>query len=335
MFKTQEIGSIKKPEWFVSFLKNPRISKEAREKARDDLAYMNIHMFEDVGLDYVYDGEARRVEMYEYAARHMHGFDFAGRIRSWDNRYYRKARCTDKVSYLGPYHLDELRYVKKNSKMETKIPITGSYTIMDWSFNEYYRDREEFLFDISKNIIRPLLKDLVAGGADIIQIDEPAATTHPREMKTFVEAFNESVRGVGCEISIHICYSGDNYRSLFPHVLDLKVNQFALEFANRDTLSLGLSEENRVGYDAIKLFREYGDKRIIGLGVLDVHVDRIEEPELVRDRILYAANTLDDPSKIYVNPDCGLRTRSRDLAFKKLTNMVKGTRLAREKIQSK
>lgn len=334
MFRTQEIGSIKKPDWFVRFLKNPKISKEAREKARDDLAYMNIRMFEDVGLDYVYDGEARRVEMYEYAARRMQGFEFAGKIRSWDNKYYRKARCTDKVAYLGPYHLDELQFVKKNSKAEIKIPITGPYTIMDWSFNEHYRNREEFLFDVANKIIRPLLKDLKAAGANIIQIDEPALTTHPKEMKTFVEAFNESVKGIGCEISVHICYSGDNYRSLFPNILDLKADQFALEFANRDTLSLGVSDAKRVGYDALKLFRKYGDKRIIGLGVLDVHVDRIEEPELIRDRILYAAKTIDDPNKIYVNPDCGLRTRSRDIAFNKLRNMVKGTQMAREKIQS-
>jgi len=63
-----------------------------------------------------------------------------------------------------------------------------------------------------------------------------------------------------------------------------------------------------------------------------VHVDKIEPPELVRDRILYAAKALGDPSKIYVNPDCGLRTRSRTIAFEKIKSEVKGAELARQKL---
>jgi len=80
------------------------------------------------------------------------------------------------------------------------------------------------------------------------------------------------------------------------------------------------------------LFKEYGFKGEVGIGVTDVHVDKIETPKLVRDRILYAAKAIGDPAKIYVNPDCGLRTRSRTIAFEKIRSMVKGAELARQAI---
>lgn len=328
----QEIGSIKKPDWLVSILKNKNATPEQKERARDDAAYLNIRIFEDIGLDIVYDGEARRVEMYEYPAKNIHGMVFSGRVRSWDNRYYRKARVIDKLQYQRCYHLDELKFVKEHAKKIVKIPITGPYTMADWSYNEYYQSKEDLIMDFAKEIIRPLARDLVTAGAQIVQIDEPAATTHPSEMKIFVDAFNEVVRGINAVFTCHICYSGNNYAALFPTAMDMECDQFALEFANRDSLELGISDEKRAGYNALRMFREYGSKAGIGLGVSDVHVDKVEEPKLVRDRILYAVKVLDDPKLVHTNPDCGLRTRSREVAFAKLRSIVEGTVMARKQL---
>ena len=80
----------------------------------------------------------------------------------------------------------------------------------------------------------------------------------------------------------------------------------------------------------MKLFKEHGFQGEIGIGVSDVHVNEIESPELIRDRILYAAKALDDPTKIYVNPDCGLRTRTREVSFDKIKSIVNGAELARK-----
>ncbi len=328
----QEIGSLRKPEWLLKILRDRKASAEAKKATRDDIAYINIRMMEDCGLDYVYDGEARRSEMYEYAVKNIGGFKLAGWVRSWDNKYYRKARVVDKIYYLGPYHLDEYRFVAEHAKKAVKIPITGPYTLADWSYNEYYASREDLIFDLAKEVIRPLLRDLVDAGAKVIQIDEPAATTHPSEVRTFVEAFNEAVKSVDAKITVHICYSGNNYRSLFPDALDLKVSQFTLEFANRDTNRLGLDGDSRVGYSALEYFKQYGDKREVGVGVVDVHIDDVEPPELIRDRILYAAKVLEEPHRVYVNPDCGLRTRSRSIAFAKLRNMCIGRDMARQEL---
>ncbi len=333
-FPTQEIGSLKKPSWLLELVRNRNISEQDKVKARNDAAYLNIKTLEDIGLDVVYDGEVRRVEMYEYPVRYIEGFEFAGEVRSWDNKYYKKARCVGRVAYKNNFHGEEFKFVKDNSKRMVKVPVTGPYTLADWSYNEFYRTKEEFVLDLAGNVVRPLIKDLVRDGARFVQIDEPAATTHPSEMKIFAEAMNECVRGIDAKIGIHICYSGNEYRSLVSHATEIKASQFALEFANRDSWKLGVSNDVRTGYSVLKEFKELGYTGEIGLGVVDVHVDELEPAELVRDRLLYAAEMLDDPTKVYANPDCGLRTRARSIAFEKLRRVVRGAELAREAVGS-
>jgi len=175
--------------------------------------------------------------------------------------------------------------------------------------------------DVAKQILQPNLKALVDAGAKWIQVDEPALTTKPDEVPFFVDAFNECTAGLPCKLSLHVCFS--DYRLLYPHILEMKnCSQLALEFANRD-------DEKRSAYDQLKLLNEFGDRREVGLGVADVHVDEIESSELIKNRIEYASKILGDPARIYVNPDCGLRTRSWDVVYEKLTNIVKGAQLAR------
>jgi 5-methyltetrahydropteroyltriglutamate--homocysteine methyltransferase len=184
--------------------------------------------------------------------------------------------------------------------------------------------KREFVLDLAKEVIRPNLRALVDAGAEWIQIDEPALTTKPAEIPFFVEAFNESTAGLNCKFSLHICYS--DYRVLYPDILDLKnCSQLALEFANRD-------EDIASAYGQLRLLNEFNDNREVGLGVADVHSDIVEEPTLIRDRIAYATKTLGDPRRIYVNPDCGLRTRTWDVAYAKLCNIAQGAELARKQM---
>lgn len=366
LFPTQEIGSLAKPAWLVKGVRGERPapddlaeldrwaarlsiagteelralltaggerSEADRERIRDWGALFAIRFLEAAGLDVVYDGEARRVEMYEYPVRRIDGFRFYGHVRSFDNRYYRKAAVVDRVRLREPFHVDELRFVRQHARRPVKIPITGPYTLADWSFNEYYLQQLEdipdlrarnyeakrrFTLDLAREVIRPTLLALQAAGATWIQIDEPAAATHPEEVPILVEAFNAAVDGVRAKKSIHICYS--DYRLLYPHLLDMTVDHLALEFKNTGD------------YDIVQLFKRFGDRREIGLGVVDVHSDVIETPEEIRDKVLQAARTLEAPERIWVNPDCGLRTRTWDVAFTKLQHMVAGAELARQAV---
>ncbi len=371
IFPCQEMGSLSKPSWLVVAPRRGRATKAELEEAaawgqhlgvegfenligilqsdrlkgrkgelRDWASLYALRLLESAGLDYVYDGEQRRIEMYEYPVRRIKGFKFLGHVRSFDNKYYRKASCVDEVGFEEAYHLDEFSFVKERARRRVKVPITGPYTLAEWSFNEFYQGRlsdisnlrkrklearRDLVLDLATKVIKPNLQALVRAGAEIIQFDEPAATTHPEEVAIFVEGFNAASEGIRCKLATHICYS--DYRLLYPHVLEMRrCSQFDWEFANRD-------DEVGDGYAALELFREYDDGREIGLGVVDVHVDHPETPELVRKRILKAVKVLDDPKRIYVNPDCGLRTRTWRVAYEKLTAMVQGADLARQAVE--
>jgi 5-methyltetrahydropteroyltriglutamate--homocysteine methyltransferase len=146
-------------------------------------------------------------------------------------------------------------------------------------------------------------------------------------MGLFIDAFNETVKGFNCVFSLHNCYS--NYGVLAKHASKLRnCRQLALEFANRDNRQTG--EDSRNGYKELKLFEEHGFHGDYGIGVVDVHTDFVEPPELVRDRILYASKIVDNPERVWVSTDCGLRTRSWEISYQKLRNMVLGAQLARK-----
>jgi 5-methyltetrahydropteroyltriglutamate--homocysteine methyltransferase len=106
--------------------------------------------------------------------------------------------------------------------------------------------------------------------------------------------------------------------------------QYAVGFANYDTRELGTAAAQRPGYRVIERFRDLPYEPALGLGVLDIHTNFIEPAELVRDRILYAVDVFGGPDRIHVTPDCGLRTRSWEVAYEKLARMTEGARLAEE-----
>ena len=380
LFPTQEVGSLAKPTWRVKGCRGERLSrteiadavewgkrieiegvvvvaqllneKDSPEKRREVLewsAKYGVKFFEAAGLDVFFDGEQWRSEMYEHVVRNVAGFEFLGHVKSFDYRYFNKAACVDRPKYVRPFYVDEFVFTKQNTQRAIKVPFTGPYTLVEWTFNEFYEKKlsgkvkglkrrkleakREFLFDIVNEVVRPEIQKLVASGAEWIQIDEPAATTNPadEEMILFVETFNAAVKGFNCKFSLHNCYS--NYNVLAKYVRELRnLSQLTLEFANRDTTQTGVGDA-RTGYKDIRLFEDHGFRGNYGLGVVDVHTDFVEPPELVRDRILHVAKAIGDPGRILASTDCGLRTRTWETAFHKLRNMVLGAELARNALR--
>ncbi len=369
---TQEVGSLAKPNWRIAAVAGKEVTDQhvadalvwaerlgfdrdeiglefsriradanctetecqdwAKEKARFLAARFAVRLQESAGLDIIYDGEQDRSEMYQHAASRTEGFEWRGRVRVFDNNSFRKAACTNPVGISEPWHTAEVdRLLEIGTEKRIKVPVTGAYTLADWSYDEHYGNRRDFVLDLARNVVRPNVAALLEQGVTWVQIDEPAATTKPDEVPLFVESFNESVRDLLGQFSVHICFS--DYSLLFPHVEELEnCSQFSLEFANRDGAELGVDATHRTAYEILADVKRHNPDTGVGLGVVSIHEDKLETPLLVRDRVLRAVDLLGDPTKVFPSPDCGLRTRSWQVAYEKLSRTVEGARLARQEL---
>ena len=302
------------------------------------------------GLDLVWSGEQARTEMYETPVSNIGGFEFLGRVRSFDNKYWREASVRRKPTYQNNYHLDEFLFTSRHTRRRAKIPVTDAVTLVAWSDHYYYTRRwtkrnlppaarsfsarREMTLDLAR-VIRRVLGELIRRGAREIQLDSPAATQYQTadDAKLVAEAFNETTKGLDATFSLHSCFPPKyGYASLFPHILETKnCSRFSFEYANRDRYGVGVDSEKRPGYEDLKLFRDYSYEGELGIGVVHVHTDRLPTVSTVRDRILYAQKATNlPPEKLFVNPDCGLRTRRPEVAYKMLALVVAGADEARK-----
>jgi 5-methyltetrahydropteroyltriglutamate--homocysteine methyltransferase len=182
--------------------------------------------------------------------------------------------------------------------------LTGPYTICDWSFNEHYATRRDFVLDLAK-VIRDEALDLERAGARFIQIDEPAASTRMDELDLVIEAMAIVTEPLSAHTITHICY-GDFHKA-YPKMLEIPVDQIDLEFANSD-------------YSLLEGLSEHPFTKHIGLGISDVHTHEIEPVEEMAEGLRRSLKLL-DPEKVFVDPDCGLKTRTEQEAKEKLTNI--------------
>lgn len=333
-------------ERLLDLLRKPSLAPPERQEVREWSSRYGLRFFESAGLDVVYDGEQQRSEMYAWAIAHAAGFEARGSVRSFDDKYYNMSAVTGPITLREPYHDQEFRLLRAAARRPVKVPVTGPYTLAVWSFDERYlgpadltvplperrsqraRARRRFVMDAARHLVRPNIEALLQLGASWIQIDEPGGSTEPDEIALMAEAYNACVDGLDATFSTHLCFS--DYRLFFPGIAEMTgCAQFAVGFANDDSRELGTSDDARPGYQIIRSFRDLPVKPALGLGVLDIHTDFVESPELVRDRILHAARVFGGPERLQIMPDCGLRTRSWEIAYRKLASMAAGVRLAR------
>lgn len=317
LLPTTTIGSYPRPRWLrlaIQAHKQGRITAAQMEEAFDDAVVAVVREHEEAGLDILWDGEMRRDEMTEYFASRLDGFRYYGPVRVWGNNYYNRPAIVGEIRYRGPMLVEEFTFLRSLTRKPIKVPITGAYTIADWSFIEHYDTREEAMFALARALNREL-KELVAAGANYIQIDEPAFSSRPEEMELFVEVMRATVRGVEAYTGMHSCY-GD-FSKVWPEMLDIPVDQFALEFLNND-------------FRTLDLFREHELTKDLGMGCVDAHTRQAEPVEQIAKNIERGIEAV-GVEKVFVNPDCGLKLLPRDVAREKTRNMVAAARSLREK----
>ncbi|RKX19610.1 MAG: methionine synthase [Candidatus Zixiibacteriota bacterium] len=302
------VGSFPKPHYLVrarsDFGKN-KINKkrlyELEKKATDEwLDYQ-----ENAGIDILVDGEMYRGDMVSFFAEEITGFNKGGLIRSYGNRYYYKPIIIDRVGWTKPITVDWWRYCQSKTEKPVKGMLTGPYTIMDWSFNEYYPDRKTTALTLA-GCIRKEVEALIDAGCKIIQIDEPALSVRPDELKIVIETMHKITERQDAYFITHICY-GD-FEKIYPEMLEISVDNFDLEMSNSNL-------------DMLELFKKYPFTKDITFGVVDSHNHLVEDVKLIKKRIKQALEYI-PKEQLWVDPDCGLKTRTIKEAKAKLNNIV-------------
>jgi len=313
---TTTVGSFPKPphlERARGQFARGEISADQLLQLERDATIEVIRSQEEIGLEILVDGELYRGDMTTYFAELMQGFQISNPVRSYGNRYYRKPVATGPVRRTKPWTVDWWKFAQSQTKKPVKGMLTGPYTMMDWSFNEHYPSREALAMDLAEAIREEAIA-LAEAGAQFVQVDEPAVSVRPEELKLAIKALGRAVEGVKAKTITHICY-GD-FDVIYPALLDLPVDMIDLEMANSR-------------YDLLDRFKQHRFTKEIGYGVLDVHSHRIETKEEIKQGILRGLEFL-KPEQMYIDPDCGLKTRTVEEAKEKLAVMVAAVREVRE-----
>ncbi|MGH7904939.1 MAG: methionine synthase [Candidatus Dormibacteraceae bacterium] len=301
---TTSVGSLPKPEYLVR-ARARRARGEISQSELDDLSRRAtqewIRFQEEIGIDIVVDGEMYRGDMVAYFAENLDGMGISGLVRSYGNRYYKKPIATGPISRPRPITVDWWEFAQSLTDRPVKGMLTGPYTIADWSFDDHYGSRRELVMALA-GAVRQEAHDLERAGCLYIQIDEPAVSTRLDELDLAIEAMGVVTAGLRAHTISHMCYG--RFEEVYPKLLDIPVDQLDMEMANG-------------GFELLEKFRHDPFTKAIGFGVVDVHTHRIEAVDEVKGNIRRALGYL-APEQVFVDPDCGLKTRTVEEAQEKL-----------------
>ena len=315
---TTSVGSFPKPDYLTkarSRFARKEIDRAELRELEEKATREWIEFQDSIGTDVVVDGEMYRGDMVAFFAEEMPGLEIGGLVRSYGNRYYRKPIATGPVGRDHAITVDWWKFAQSLTDAPVKGMLTGPYTICDWSFNEHYDTRRDFVLDLAR-AVRDEALDLEKAGAKFIQIDEPAASTRMDELDLVIESMRIVTEPLSAHTITHICY-GD-FHNAYPKMLDIPVDQIDLEFANSD-------------YSLLKEFEDDPFTKYVGLGISDVHSHELESVDELAEGIRRALKYI-PAERIFVDPDCGLKTRTVDEAKEKLSNIKKAVDVVRAEL---
>ena len=280
---------------------------------------------EQLGLDVLVHGEAERNDMVEYFAEQLDGYAFTrfGWVQSYGSRCVKPAVIYGDLSRPAPMTVEWIRYAQQQTGKIVKGMLTGPVTMLMWSFTREDISREQQAQQLAL-AIRDEVCDLEAAGTRIIQIDEaafreglPLRRSQWRQYLDWaVAAFRLCASGVRDETQIHthMCYSE------FNEIIE------AIDAMDADVISI---ENSRSNEELLQAFTDFSYERMIGPGVYDVHSARVPDAGEMAERLKNAARVL-GAEHLWVNPDCGLKTRGDAEVWPSLRNMVDAARQLRE-----
>ncbi|MEW2007800.1 5-methyltetrahydropteroyltriglutamate--homocysteine S-methyltransferase [Microbacterium sp. NPDC079208] len=310
----------------AQFLRGEIPEDDYEEFLRREVAAV-VSLQEDLGLDVLVHGEPERNDMVQYFAEHLDGFAVTqhGWVQSYGSRATRPSILWGDVSRPAPITVAWSAYAQSLTAKHMKGMLTGPVTILAWSF---VRD-DQPLGETANQValaLRDEIADLEAAGIQVIQVDEPALrellplkqTDQPAYLDWSVASFRLATGGAAAatQVHTHLCYSE------FGVVID------AIRALGADVTSI---EAARSRMEVVADIAEVGFDHGIGPGVYDIHSPRVPTVEEVESLLRRAVEEI-PLRQLWVNPDCGLKTRGYAETTASLRNIVEATRRVREDV---
>jgi 5-methyltetrahydropteroyltriglutamate--homocysteine methyltransferase len=338
LLPTTVVGSYPQPDWLVDrdMLKDTvprvrlrqlwRVAEPYLAQAQDDATLLAIRDMERAGIDIITDGEMRRESYSNRFATALEGIDNdnPATITNRAGRSVEVPRVVGKIQRRKPVEVADMAFLRRNTARKAKITLPGPFTMAQQAKNEFYADADEMVMDLAA-AVNAEVHDLVAAGADVIQLDEPWLRNDPDAAKRIaIKAIDRALAGLSVPTVVHLCFGyaavvhgqKPTGYSFLPQLADSAAQQISIEAA-QPKLDLGVLSELA--------------GTTIMLGVIDLADQAIETPEQVAQRIRRALKYV-APERLVPAPDCGMKYLARETAFGKLTALSAGAAMVRREL---
>jgi len=335
LFPTTLVGSYPQPEWLIDRQKLAgrfpprvrakelwRIPEAQLAEAQDDATVLAIRAQEQAGLDIITDGEIRRESYSNRFATALEGIDIDNPGSALDRSGHPNPvpRIVGKIRRKHAVEVQDLLFLRKNTKKQVKITVPGPFTMLQQAQNDFYKSEEEAAMDYAA-AVNAEIKDLFAAGADIVQIDEPYMQARPEKARQYgLKALNRALEGIAGETAVHICFgyaaiihSRPEGYSFLPEFAGCSCKQVSIETA-----------QSKLDCSVLAKLK---DKKIM-VGVIDLSDMQVETPQTVVERAQRALKHM-RPENMILAPDCGMKYLPREVADGKMKALVEGAKLLR------
>ncbi|HEY7630340.1 MAG TPA: hypothetical protein VH817_06565 [Thermoleophilaceae bacterium] len=351
---TTMVGSYPRPHWFDYQLLGRDIRVAFKhvdhQEAYEDATEVVIHDQEEAGLDFVTDGQMYFDDyvgvigsfcwyMYERIPGFEHAKEEHPAAVGTSERGVGLTLLSDWGGVInsgpvehGPIRLVDLyKIAKKYATKPLKVSVGAGPVNLAWHvYFEHYKDAKELSYALAP-IFNAEMKALVEEGAEFLQLEDlgawlPLFTEDESDYEWIADVMAQCVDGVDAKIAWHFCYGNAwgnrladlypaGYEAVLPHFYDVPVDQFVLDFANRDMIDI----------DSLK---GLPDDKEVGIGVVDIRTTMVETPEVIADRIRKVIDVV-PPERVWLTTDCGMKPLARTVAKLKLKALVAGAEIVR------
>ncbi len=337
ILETTVVGSYPQPHWLIDRAKlgskvprvrAPEIWKvepQYLEEAQDDATLIAVRDMERAGIDIITDGEMRRESYSNRFATALQGVDIENPGTTINRTGARSVvpRIAGPIKRTRPVEVRDVQFLRSNTSKKIKITLPGPFTMAQQAQDDYYKDDEALAMAFAA-AVNEELRDLLAAGADVVQIDEPWLQARAERAARYgVKAINRALRGIQGTTVVHLCFGyaaavkeKPSGYSFLPQLADAAASQISIEAA-QPRLDLGILKELR--------------NKTLMLGVIDLGSQEVETPGTVAARIRAGLKFV-PADRLVVAPDCGMKYLPRGVAFSKLKSLAEGAALVRREL---